>query len=327
MTGLKKMTTALLVLAGGAGAADPTTPCPGIADNTERLACYDAAAGRAQQEAPPPPPVREANAFSARWELDAEDKHGTFLIQPYKPTYILPVRWSNSTNPQPSSPNPANSQVSPTEVNAAEAKYQLSFKTKLWEGLFARHGDLWVGYTQQSSWQVYNQSNSAPFRETDYEPEIMAVFRTNLDAGAGFRVKMMALGLDHQSNGRTAPLSRSWNRAIAQVGVERDNFALFLRPWYRFPESAGQDDNPDIGHYLGHGDALALWRVADQTVGLTLRSALFSGRGSANLDWSIPIHRHLKGYLQLFTGYGETLIDYNHRQTTFGFGVSLVDWM
>ncbi|WP_374245497.1 phospholipase A [Zoogloea sp.] len=332
MNATQRLVVAGLLMSAGAQAqaqaGDPSA-CAAVADNTERLACYDEAVGRPHKEAPPQPQP-DNSPFSARWELDAEDKKGTFLIRPYKPTYLLLARWSNSPNTTPTSPNPLNAVTTPNNVDPAEAKYQISFKTKLWEGLFGRHGDLWMGYTQQSNWQVYNKRFSSPFRETDYEPELMAVFRTNLDAGAGFKLKMMSLGLNHQSNGRSQPYSRSWNRIVGQVGIERDNFALVIRPWLRLSEKTSKDDNPDITSYLGHGDLQAMWQVGEHGFGLTLRSTLLSGResrGSAQFDWSIPIHRNLKGYLQLFTGYGETLIDYNHRQTTFGLGVSLVDWL
>ena len=63
------------------------------------------------------------------------------------------------------------------------------------------------------------------------------------------------------------------------------------------------------------------------SLGLNLRGNPSAGQGSVGVDWSFPIHRNLKGYLQVFSGYGETLIDYNHRQNVIGFGVSLVDWM
>lgn len=323
--GAALLLTSCSCLASTAQAGDAAA-CAAIADNTERLACYDAAVGRAHQEAPPPP-VADSAPFTARWELDAEDKRGSFLIKPYKPTYMLLGRWTTSANRQPASPSPLHSVAEPQDVVPVEAKYQISFKTKLWEGLVGHHGDLWLGYTQQSSWQVYNKSNSSPFRETDYEPELMAVFRSNLDAGLGFKVKMLAVGLNHQSNGRAVPLSRSWNRITAQVGVERGDFALVLRPWYRLPEKASHDDNPDIGRYLGYGDLQAMWKLGEHGIGLNLRGPLLAGRGSVQLDWSFPIHRNLKGFVQLFNGFGETLIDYNHRQTTLGIGVSLVDWL
>jgi phospholipase A1/A2 len=35
---------------------------------------------------------------------------------------------------------------------------------------------------------------------------------------------------------------------------------------------------------------------------------------------------NLRGYMEVFKGYGESLIDYNHNATYLGLGVSLLDW-
>jgi phospholipase A1 len=136
------------------------------------------------------------------------------------------------------------------------------------------------------------------------------------------------VGFLHESDGQSGALSRSWNRIYANFGFERGNFALMLRPWYRIPENSGNDDNPDIVDYMGHGDVVAVYKLGEQTFSLMLRNLLHSDyRGTIELGYSFPLVGRLKGYVQLFSGYGQSLLDYNHSQTTVGVGFMLTDWM
>ncbi|ENX34082.1 hypothetical protein F889_02746 [Acinetobacter colistiniresistens] len=263
-----------------------------------------------------------------RWELSEESKLGVWNIRAYQPVYLLPVFWTSDKNEFPSSPNPENTVKEKQALTSSEAKFQLSFKTKAWENIFGDNGDLWLGYTQSSRWQVYNSEESRPFRETNYEPEASLMFRTNYEI-LGLNARLLGVTLNHQSNGRSDPLSRSWNRVIFNLGFEKDNFALMVRPWYRIEEEAKDDNNPDITDYIGRGDLTAFYRKGDNDFSLMLRHSLKGGdrsHGAVQFDWAFPIKDKLRGHLQIFDGYGESLIDYNHRATYVGLGVSLMNW-
>jgi phospholipase A1 len=241
-------------------------------------------------------------------------------VRPYNQLFILPVRYTNNTNDSPQSP------THPTDVseplNHTEAEFQISFKIKAAENLIG-NADLWIGYTQQSQWQVYASSISRPFRETNYMPEVFLVFPTHYNL-FGLTGRFVQLSLVHQSNGRAEPLSRSWNRAYANFGFERGNFALMVRPWYRFPEKIEDDDNPDIHRYMGYGDVTAIFKWRRQEFTLLGRYNTNTSNGAAQATWSFPIQKRLGGFVKAFTGFGETLIDYNWRQTTIGVGIELV---
>ncbi|WP_104473548.1 phospholipase A [Acinetobacter indicus] len=344
----------------------PPTPeaCVALESNAERLACYDALfklpevekanlvseRQAAQQLAPPPETVKEKivagvnNLFSLegshidpnvslldkRWELAPESKLGTWNIRAYQPVYLMPGFWTSDKNERPSSPNENYTVTEAQQQNltSTEAKFQLSLKTKAVENLLGDNGDLWLGYTQSSRWQVYNGEESRPFRETNYEPEASLMFRTNYEI-LGLNGRLLGLTLNHQSNGRSDPLSRSWNRVILNLGFEKNNFALMLRPWYRIEEDRSDDNNPDIKNYIGRGDMLAFYRWKDHDFSMMLRHSLKGGddaHGAAQFDWVFPISGKLRGHFQLFDGYGESLIDYNHRATYVGLGVSLMNW-
>ncbi len=342
----------LLALSAEAAPPDPLSQCAAISDQEQRLRCYDevtAARGSGNSNDAPAEDTCGAayTALSRQWNTRPNCESKLYHFLPYKQNYLI-ARYSNNPNNQPTSANfgPARDQ----EPDHTELKFQLSLKVKVAEQI-GNLADLWFGYTEQNSWQAFNHTNARPFRDTDYEPELMLTFPLDEQVSAlGLAPRMINLGLVHQSTGRADPFERSWDRAYVQIGLdrdvdkERDRFAVLARAWYRLPENPSEDDNPDIQHYLGHGDLLFFWRHGDSNVSALLRNNLQTqnNRGSLQLNWSIPItrapsldnvnfqpliERDLRFYVQIFTGYGETLIDYNHYQTTIGIGIMLTDWM
>jgi len=349
-------------VADGPGAPVPLEACVAIETAVERLACYDgamqraaptpedadAAAARARAEAreasraggdtssdmfPHDDDPRRALAnagrgslLDSRWELARDSKLGTFNMRAYKPVYLLPAFWSSNPNSSPTSSSDGQ-ELQLGTVDSIEAKFQLSFKTKAVENLIGDNGDIWLGYTQSSRWQVYNTDDSRPFRETNHEPEVLLVFRNNYSIG-GWKGRMAAVGINHQSNGRGDPLSRSWNRVMFNVGLDREDWAIMFRPWIRLSDGS-DDDNPDIEDYLGRGDVTLVHTRGDQTFALMARHSLRGGErahGAMQFDWGFPLSSHLHGHLQLFSGYGESMLDYDHKATYVGFGISVLDW-
>jgi len=142
----------------------------------------------------------------------------------------------------------------------------------------------------------------------------------------GFRWALLNAGYIHQSNGRSDVISRSWDRLFAEFGVEREDFAVSTKVWYRISEDEKDDNNPDITDFLGNAEINALYRWRGNSFTGGVRGSLSTGKGSVHLGWtSPPLLGPLRGYVQFTTGYGESMIDYNWNQTTIGIGVSLSD--
>jgi phospholipase A1 len=332
--------------------------CGRIANDAERLKCYDAIArpvtpGTAEPEKLPPAvtavpdavtqeakiekseELKQARSFLSRtWELERADKRGTFEFSSYRPSYFFPLHVGNSINRAPTSPAPGRTATSVAPYKNVETKLQLSFKTKLAQSIGPLGSDLWFGYTQQALWQLWSGNISAPFRSVDYEPELVLTgpvppHMQDLPvlANWGWKLRMLNAGLAHQSNGQSQPLSRSWNRVYLLAGLEKDDFAVLARIQRRLPES--DDDNPDLTDFIGRAELQGLWRLPNQhALSLRLRHNLkASAKGSVQFDWQFPLAgENLRGHVQLFSGYGESLLDYNFKRNTFSMGLTLIDW-
>ena len=333
--------------------------CALIADGLQRLACFDqvyqpdqardnASAEQRQRvdnatEALPPSnqnaedglgrPVAgdETAVMSSILDryMEAEESlfsfSGSFIR--HRPNYILPITWADHPNQTPTSPRLGATGYD-YDLKREEAKYQISFKVPLLTGFMDKRTTLWFGYTQKSFWQLYNQDESAPFRETNYEPELFLRYQTDWKIGPG-RLNTLHVGINHQSNGQAEPRSRSWNRIIGMGTYTYDRWLFMVKPWIRLPEG-NTDDNEDIERYLGHGSYHAIYKLTeDRTFSMKLLNNLRSSdnKTSVELGYSFPMGDTIKGFVHYYNGYGESLIDYNQRIQRVGVGIMLNDWL
>ena len=277
------------------------------------------------------------STLSRFYELERATDCGTLRLRGYQPQSVS-LTFANHINEQPGN---ASRGVAPTEdYQSKELRIQLSIRSKLAGGLLTpadaqAMDSLWVGYSQLSFWQVFNDDNSRPFRTTDHKPEIFYVYPTQMQLPFNWRLRYSGIGFMHHSNGQSDPLSRSWNQLYLMAGAELDDrWSLQLKTWRRIPERDAYDDNPDILRYWGRAEAQLFWNIdADNTVGLTARGSLGRNYGSGRLEWMRTLGQSWSGnrsnlrlHLQLFSGYGESLIDYNYKRTSLSVGLSLLDF-
>ena len=258
---------------------------------------------------------------------DDENVLRPWTLMAHRQNYLLLASYNSDPNNEPYREATGDPNL---ELDDVESQFQISVKFPLAVDLFNKKTDIFAAFTMRAFWQVYNSDISAPFRETNYEPEVWVQFRPDWSFW-GFRNSANWIGFNHQSNGRTEPLSRSWNRIFANFIFERDNLVFGVKPWIRIAEDEDDDDNPDITDYLGHFQTLFAYKWKEHTLGLMLRNNLESGfsKGAVEATWSFPLwkYKYLKGYVRGFTGYGQSLVDYNVYQNSIGIGLALTDWL
>jgi outer membrane phospholipase A len=218
------------------------------------------------------------------------------------------------------------------------AKFQISLRFRLFDGR-GRLGqqlpwldDLYLSFSQTALWDLGELSK--PFTDSSYRPRL---FYANYDLAefkGGWAHVGMETGIGHESNGKEGDDSRSYNmlyvRPTLSLG-ERDGLRFYAAPLIH--NYIAESDNPDIADYRGNVD----WLFGFGSKGgldfwTTLRKGNRSDYGSLELNASYPLSKlsggDLTGWLtmQYFSGYGESLLDYNRKldsQLRLGIAVAL----
>ncbi|MFT5397955.1 MAG: phospholipase A1 [Planctomycetota bacterium] len=252
-----------------------------------------------------------------------------FVLLPHRPNYLIPISISDVDD------RVYQDQLGNTGFDDIEAQFQISIKYLAVQDFLSKEASLSLAFTTVSWWQSYNSNISAPFRETVYEPEMIWSFQKPWKI-FDVPIEYSYLSLNHQSNGKSGALSRSWNRIIGGVVFEKNRIAWRAEAWVRvpeqakeFPESPKGDDNPDIEKFLGNIQLSALWKLEDeQNLEIFIRNNLRrENKGSIEMGWSYPLTRRLRGYIQYFNGYGNGLIYYDNHSYRLGIGVKITDWL
>jgi phospholipase A1/A2 len=212
-----------------------------------------------------------------------------------------------------------------------ELAIQISLKKQLVSSLY-------FGYSHKVFWQIYDLANSRPFREQNYNPELFLDYRRQ------WGVERLRIGLEHESNGERMRFdengepvnySRTWDRAYLFLQKQATSFlSISLKAWVvTSPKTdecrAYYDDNPDMQQYMGSGELGLRIEVSGVLTNLMLRRGWRDGTETVRMDIQVPIRLFREKtnsenalHLQAFSGYGDSLIDYDRKVTRLAVGIS-----
>jgi len=215
------------------------------------------------------------------------------------------------------------------------ARFQFSFRYRIFdeEGVVAETipvaSGVYFGFTQTSLWDL--QGESKPFRDSSFRPSLF--YRWTLDDPDQRGALALYGGYEHESNGKEDMPSRSidtlFARADARIRVDDSGTYVGIAP--KFWTYLDREDNPDIARYRGHGELGLRIGRDDALLFSTLIRRGTEGKMGTQFDLSYPLRRSVFSgvgafvHMQVYKGYGETLLEYDqNKETQYRLGISLV---
>ena len=239
------------------------------------------------------------------------------VLLPHKAFYIMPAYYSFSPIGE--------------GKKRTETKFQLSFKLGMRGALFSPYGRLYFAYTQSAWFQNYNREDSRPFRDIDYQPELLYSFERDLPLFGG-AIRELSLSLVHTSNGERWARSRTQNRLKASMRWERDLSYNQARSKVGLESSlwayvgTGSEhflhDNPDLARYAGYGELRAYYKSQRQLVEVYARPSRYP---LFVLGYTWRVSENIGLYCQYTNGFGDSMYEYKTHSNRLGVGFRLWD--
>ncbi|HIP14306.1 MAG TPA: phospholipase [Sulfurimonas autotrophica] len=244
-----------------------------------------------------------------------------FGLQPYKTNYLLPFGIADKRYVA----------HRPGETfKDIEAEIQVSLKLRVAKNLFKLNEKYYLSYTQHSFWQIYTVSS--PFRESMYNPEAFVVFPIS-DRKSILHMRSLKVALAHKSNGQPNTennpayngfnLSKSINYIYATLRLQHQTLITDITLMTPYLGSSDLSDNPDIMKYLGYNKVKFTYFYNEHMFTVMIRGNIDSLKGAVEATYSYPLKKDKSYYyMKFFSGYVESLIDYNRPVTKFAIGFS-----
>jgi len=244
-----------------------------------------------------------------------------FKLQPYRTNYLLPFGIASKTYL---------SQRPGVIYKDIEAEIQVSLQLKVVSNLLGLDEKYYLSYTHHAFWQIY--THSAPFRESLYNPEAFVIFPIS-DNKSFLQMRSLKFAIAHKSNGQPDTtdnpvyngfnLSKSINYIYATLRLQHNTLISDFTLMTPYLGKSDLTDNPDIMKYMGYTKAKFTYFYNENMLTLMLRGNIASQKGAIEITYSHPLRKDTSYlYIKLFSGYMESLIDYNNNITKFSVGFS-----
>lgn len=202
--------------------------------------------------------------------------------------------------------------------NNTNVKFQISISQRLTKSTLPWDTYLYLFYSQKCFWNVLEES--LPMTDLNFNPGVglaKPIFVKDRFIG-----KAMML-LEHESNGKNGPDSRSWNKISFGASIMVDpHFIIHGKVWIPIIDS---ENNKDILDYCGIYQMGMSYTSPNKRFGASV--LLVKRRGwelnyNTTLEFSYQLTKNANQYLfvQYYNGYGEGLLEYNkfHSQLRAG---------
>lgn len=206
----------------------------------------------------------------------------------------------------------------PSKTNS-DVKFQISISQRLTKSTLPFNTYLFLMYSQKCFWNVFE--NSMPMRDLNFNPGIglsrLLIVKDRL-------VGKATMLIEHESNGKDGPDSRSWNLITFGANIFVDpNFMIFGKVW--IPIIDGQN-NKDILDYCGIYQTGMSVRSSNGRFG---GAVILTKRKGWNLNYNTVIELNYRlfkkenqyFFMQYYNGYGENLLDYNKFHSRLRIGI------
>ncbi|HVM60700.1 MAG TPA: phospholipase A [Verrucomicrobiae bacterium] len=192
----------------------------------------------------------------------------------------------------------------------------------------------YFAYTQTSLWSIFARSSA--FYDTSYKPSGFTYLPRVLDLHGKIPLRLdLQTGYEHESNGRgTSSQERAMNTLYLQptltFGPTNDwNLCLQPRAWLYI---CGLPDNPNMPEYHGYANLLTTlsWKELQLAAKFGIGDEGTHPGLQLDLRYHLPRLFHRFGFnpalqLQYFSGYGQSLRQYNRLTHAVRGGISLYD--
>ncbi len=212
-------------------------------------------------------------------------------------------------------------------------RFELEKKIEPLEFIKKTCGDFFFSYSMIALWNIQNESG--PFEDINHNPEAFCQNKFGFLEKIQFGYEHLSNGVSNESVGPDGRTNRS--RSIHNVNTIlklslSEKLTISPKVWWNF----AKDENKDIDDFWGNIDLGISYRTNPESTperGATkgfvittkLRGSFSTGKGRIEFDIShpVPVLKNAYWFFQIFSGYGETILDYDNKITAYRFGFQL----